>query len=73
MNPLAKDIIDSWDDYEDLDDMPKSELCSYCFGARLRMMQASAYSVYDELFAEMLKHVNKGKLQDPYYALERSR
>ncbi|KAL2204346.1 hypothetical protein CC79DRAFT_1277976 [Sarocladium strictum] len=55
----CNDIIDSWDDYEDLDDMPKSELCSYCFGARLRMMQASAYSVYDELFAEMLKHVNK--------------
>lgn len=38
--------------------MPDNQLCSYCYGAKLRMMQQSAYSAYDDLFAKMLQHVN---------------
>ncbi|RYP80780.1 hypothetical protein DL770_006100 [Monosporascus sp. CRB-9-2] len=55
----CNDIIDSWEDYEEIDQMPEEQLCSYCFGAKLRMMQQSPYSAYDELFVEMLKHVNE--------------
>ncbi|KAL2211281.1 LysM domain protein [Sarocladium strictum] len=55
----CNDIIDSWDEYEEMEDMPEDELCSYCFGAKLRMMQASPYSAYDELYASMLEHVNE--------------
>lgn len=39
--------------------MPEEQLCSYCYGTKLRMMQQSPYSVYDELFAEMLGYVNE--------------
>ncbi|KEY65065.1 hypothetical protein S7711_09858 [Stachybotrys chartarum IBT 7711] len=52
-------IIDSWGEYEELEEMPEDELCSYCWGTKLRMMQASEYSAYDELFAETLQHVNQ--------------
>ncbi|KAH8168700.1 LysM domain protein [Sarocladium implicatum] len=55
----CNDVIESWEEYEDIEDMAEKELCSFCFGAKLRMMQASPYSAYDELYAEMLKHVNK--------------
>lgn len=41
--------------------MPENELCSYCWGAKLRMMQQSEYSAYDEYFAEMLEYVNERK------------
>ncbi len=41
--------------------MPKNELCSYCYGEKLRLMQKSKYSAYDESFATMLEYVNKGK------------
>lgn len=41
--------------------MPEDELCSYCFGGRLRMMQSSPYSAYDEMYADMLEYVNEGK------------
>ena len=44
-----------------MEDMPKDELCSYCFGTKLRMMRESPYSAYDELYASMLEHVNKGR------------
>lgn len=54
-------MIDSWEEVENIEDMPKNELCSYCYGAKLRLMQKSEYSAYDELYAAMLEYVNKGK------------
>jgi hypothetical protein len=54
-------IIDAFEDVDELDDMPQDEVCSYCFGGKLRMMQASPYSGYDELYQEQLLYVNEGK------------
>lgn len=48
--------------------MPENELCSYCYGAKLRLMQSSEYSAYNEDYASMLEYVNKGKLC-PYVEL----
>lgn len=53
------DIIDALTDYESLEVMPDSELCSYCYTTKLQMMQQSPYSAYDDLYAEMLSIVNK--------------
>ncbi|KFA54859.1 hypothetical protein S40293_10024 [Stachybotrys chartarum IBT 40293] len=51
--------MDSFEDVEEISDMPREELCSYCFGARLRMMQSSPYSAYDDMYAYMLEFVNQ--------------
>lgn len=55
----CNDIIDSWEEVENMEDIPKDELCAYCYGAKLRLMQKSEYSAYDELYAETLEYVNK--------------
>ncbi|GKT64258.1 lysM domain-containing protein [Colletotrichum tofieldiae] len=55
----CNDIIESWEEVEEIEDMPQDELCSYCYGAKLRLMQKSEYSVYDEYYAAMLEYVNK--------------
>ncbi|KAL7794273.1 LysM domain protein [Trichoderma ceciliae] len=55
----CNDIIDSWEEVENIEDMPESELCSYCYGAKLRLMQTSEYSAYNEDYAAMLEYVNK--------------
>ncbi|KAI5455805.1 LysM domain protein [Mariannaea sp. PMI_226] len=55
----CNDIIESWGEFYDTSEMPKADLCSYCYGAKLRMMQQSPYSVYDDLFASDLEYVNK--------------
>ncbi|KAL1617782.1 hypothetical protein SLS54_007561 [Diplodia seriata] len=36
--------------------MPKEQLCSYCYGAKLLMMQQSPYSAYDENYADRLQY-----------------
>lgn len=38
--------------------MPESELCSFCFVERMRMMQQSAYSSYDSYFQSDLEVIN---------------
>lgn len=53
--------MDSFEDVEEISDMPREELCSYCFGARLRMMQSSPYSAYDDMYAYMLEFVNQSR------------
>ncbi|KAH6710632.1 hypothetical protein DL95DRAFT_351095 [Leptodontidium sp. 2 PMI_412] len=55
----CNDIIESWKEVEEIEKMPRTELCSYCYGAKLRQMQKSAYSAYDEYYAVMLEYVNK--------------
>lgn len=54
-------MIESWDPVDDISEMPEDELCSYCLGAKLRMMQESAYSAYDDLYAERLEYINESK------------
>lgn len=39
--------------------MPQAQLCSFCLGAKLRLMQSSPYSAYDQLHAERLEYINK--------------
>jgi hypothetical protein len=58
---IVPDIIESWVEVDEIEDMPQNELCSYCYGSKLRLMQSSVYSAYDEDFAAMLKFVNNSK------------
>jgi hypothetical protein len=53
------DIIDGWATVDDITQMPTTQLCSYCYGAKLRMMQQSPYSAYDEIYEERLKYLVK--------------
>ncbi|KAF2855741.1 carbohydrate-binding module family 50 protein, partial [Plenodomus tracheiphilus IPT5] len=39
-------IIESWAEVEELTDMPKANLCSYCYTKKLATMQANIYGVY---------------------------
>ncbi|KFZ00855.1 hypothetical protein V501_10416 [Pseudogymnoascus sp. VKM F-4519 (FW-2642)] len=55
----CNNIIDALDEYDELEDIPKADLCSYCYGAKLSLMQRSEYSAYDEYYAAMLEYVNK--------------
>ncbi|KAL5344790.1 hypothetical protein ACLOAV_010187 [Pseudogymnoascus australis] len=55
----CNNIIDALDQYDELEDIPKTDLCSYCYGAKLSLMQKSQYSAYDEYYAAMLEYVNK--------------
>lgn len=52
------DIIADYPAVDFLEDMAKSELCSFCFVERLEMMQRSSYSIYDESFQDQLEIVN---------------
>ncbi|KAK3938612.1 pectate lyase superfamily protein-domain-containing protein [Diplogelasinospora grovesii] len=42
-------VIDALTPVSSLDQMPQKELCSYCYTTRLLMMQASPYSVYNQV------------------------
>lgn len=50
------------EEYEEIEEIPEEGLCSYCYGEKLRLMQKSEYSAYDEYYAEMLDYVNESKL-----------
>jgi hypothetical protein len=54
------DIIDSWKVVEDINQMPRDQLCSNCYGSKLRLMQQSPYSAYDQIYQQRLDYVNKG-------------
>ncbi|KFY11500.1 hypothetical protein V492_04426 [Pseudogymnoascus sp. VKM F-4246] len=47
----TSNIIDALDEYDELEDIPKADLCSYCYGAKLSLMQESEFSAYDQYFA----------------------
>ncbi|KAJ4415750.1 hypothetical protein N0V85_002573 [Neurospora sp. IMI 360204] len=51
--------IEAFPEVESIEDMPQAQLCSFCLGAKLRLMQSSPYSAYDELHAERLEYINK--------------
>ena len=59
---MLLDIIDVLEEeYEEIEDIPQEGLCSFCYGEKLRLMQKSEYSAYDEYYAEMLDYVNESK------------
>lgn len=37
--------------------MPHDELCSYCYVTKLKMMQSSLHSLYDEYYQEQLEYI----------------
>ncbi|KAI3194501.1 CAZyme family GH55 [Penicillium roqueforti] len=54
----CNDLISEYPAVDFLDDMPESEICSFCFVERLGIMQRSSYSFYDEGFQDQLGTVN---------------
>jgi hypothetical protein len=54
--------IEAFPPVERLENMPQSQLCSFCLGEKLRLMQRSPYSAYDALYAETLGYINRSKL-----------
>ncbi|KAI0383271.1 hypothetical protein F5Y04DRAFT_278977 [Hypomontagnella monticulosa] len=55
----CNDIMASWNVTGDIASMPVEQVCSYCLGAKLSMMQSSPYSAYGELYAEQLIYINE--------------
>lgn len=55
---MMADLISEYPAVDFLDDMPESEICSFCFVERLGIMQRSSYSFYDEGFQDQLGTVN---------------
>ncbi|KAL4756108.1 pectate lyase superfamily protein-domain-containing protein [Aspergillus foveolatus] len=51
-------IIDNFTIVDSLEQMPKDEICSYCFVKRHQMMQQSPYSPYDEYYQSVLEAIN---------------
>ncbi|KAH6717693.1 hypothetical protein BKA61DRAFT_641602 [Leptodontidium sp. MPI-SDFR-AT-0119] len=43
----CNDIIDAWAPVEDIADMPKTQLCSFCYGSKLAVMRQNPYGIYD--------------------------
>lgn len=48
----CNDVIDKFTLVDSIDKMPLTELCSYCNVRRYQMMQATPYSVYDEMYRQ---------------------
>ncbi|KAL3438555.1 pectin lyase-like protein [Aspergillus tetrazonus] len=55
----CNDVIAGFSAVDFLQDMPKDELCSFCFVEILEMMQRSSYSFYDKGFQSQLGVVNE--------------
>lgn len=55
----CNDIIDRFKQVGSLEDMPTSELCSWCNVNKLALMQSSPYSSYDEYWKSDLEHIYK--------------
>ncbi|KAK4214374.1 hypothetical protein QBC37DRAFT_472743 [Rhypophila decipiens] len=51
--------IEAFPAVDNIEDMPQAQICSFCLGAKLKLMQSSPYSAYDELHAERLQYINK--------------
>lgn len=51
----------SWNVAGEIEAMPQEQVCSYCLGAKLSMMQGSAYSAYNEVYAEQLAYINESE------------
>ncbi|KAH2752728.1 hypothetical protein KXV94_001973 [Aspergillus fumigatus] len=52
------DAINEFTVVRSLSDMPHSELCSYCYVTRYKMMQATPYSIYDKTYQSDLEFIH---------------
>lgn len=52
-------MIDKFTLVDSIDEMPKSEMCSYCNVERLEIMQRSPYSFYNEYYKTQLETVHE--------------
>jgi hypothetical protein len=48
----CNNVIDNFTLVESIDKMPLTELCSYCNVRRYQMMQATPYSIYDDMYRQ---------------------
>jgi hypothetical protein len=58
------DIIDSWALVDDLAQMPKANMCSYCYTTKLSVMQRNPYGIYgtqgyQEIYDTVVKCMSK--------------
>ncbi|RPA79578.1 pectin lyase-like protein [Ascobolus immersus RN42] len=53
----CNDIIDEFTLVDNIKAMPKSELCSFCNVQKLKMMQSSRYSYYDNFYKQELEYI----------------
>ncbi|KAK8043700.1 hypothetical protein PG993_006130 [Apiospora rasikravindrae] len=58
-NGFTADKIEAFEPVDDLADMPRDELCSFCNVEKLRLMQKSPYSAYSSSDAERLSYINQ--------------
>ncbi|EEP79928.1 hypothetical protein UREG_04770 [Uncinocarpus reesii 1704] len=54
----CNDVIDGFTVVPNVNEMPQSELCSYCYTKRLEIMQSSSYSVYNEDYKHAIEVIN---------------
>jgi hypothetical protein len=59
-NLMKKETMDRWVPVDDITQMPRDQLCSFCLGAKLRTMQQNPYGVYDAVYQERLDYVVSG-------------
>ncbi|KAH1726221.1 hypothetical protein KXX25_009265 [Aspergillus fumigatus] len=52
------DAINEFTVVRSISDMPHSELCSYCYVTRYKMMQATPYSIYDKTYQSDLEFIH---------------
>jgi hypothetical protein len=52
-------VIDGFAVVSSTEEMPENEACSYCYIERLRMMQQTLYSIYDDYYQGVLQTINK--------------
>ncbi|KAH2728497.1 hypothetical protein KXV39_005125 [Aspergillus fumigatus] len=55
---LWDDAINEFTVVRSISDMPHSELCSYCYVTRYKMMQATPYSIYDKTYQSDLEFIH---------------
>ncbi|KAJ0422706.1 hypothetical protein BJY00DRAFT_64932 [Aspergillus carlsbadensis] len=53
----CNEVIRGFTRVSTVEDMPLSEMCSYCYVTKLQMMQSSPYSYYDEFYKANLETV----------------
>ena len=50
------DVIDAFTEVDTIEDMPRDELCSFCHIEKMRLMQSTPYSTWDEGWKEELEY-----------------
>ncbi|KAL2811038.1 pectate lyase superfamily protein-domain-containing protein [Aspergillus granulosus] len=71
------DVIADFTQVSMIEELPTSELCSFCNVRRYQMMQSTSYSVYDKYYQSDLEYINEAcglslptEMPDPLMALD---